>query len=91
MLYTELVKTGKVPLEVIQRALCENPRRIFGLPGGKIEEGQPADLAVLTLDHPHVIAPEGFQSMGRATPFAGRQADAAVVMTICGGRVVYQA
>ncbi len=89
VLYTELVKTGKVPLETILNALCVNPRRIFGLPGGVIGEGQPADLAALALDCPHAVAPELFRSMGRATPFAGRRVDAAVLTTICGGKLVH--
>lgn len=89
VLYTELVKTGKVPLEVILNALCVNPRRIFNLPGGKIEEGQPADLTVLSLDHSGVVNPEGFRSMGRATPFAGRKVEVAVCMTIVDGKIVF--
>lgn len=89
VLYTELVKTGKVPLEVILEALCVKPRRIFNLPGGEIAEGQPADLAVLALDCQGIVAPEKFRSLGRATPFAGRKVDAAIAMTICGGEIVH--
>ncbi len=89
VLYTELVKTGKVPLETILNALCVNPRKIFGLPGGTIEEGQPADLAVLSLDRSGVVNPEGFRSLGRATPFAGRRVEAAVCMTIVDGNIVF--
>lgn len=92
VLYTELVKTGKVPLETVLNALCVNPRRIFNLPGGEIEEGRPADLTVLSLDcEPHIVAPEKFKSMGRATPFAGRRVEAAVRMTIVDGSVVFPA
>ena len=89
VLYTELVKTGKVPLETILNALCVNPRRIFGLPGGTIAEGQPADLTVLSLNHGGVVNPEGFRSLGRATPFAGRRVEAAVCMTLVGGNIVF--
>lgn len=89
VLYTELVKTGKVPLETILKALCVNPRKIFGLPGGSIEEGQPADLTVLSLDHSGVVNPEGFRSLGRATPFAGRRVEAAVSMTLVDGAIVF--
>ena len=89
VLYTELVKTGKVPLEIILNALCVNPRKIFHLPGGSIEEGQPADLTVLSLDHSGVVNPEGFRSMGRATPFAGRRVDAAICMTLVDGAIVF--
>ncbi len=90
VLYTELVKPGKVPLEVILNALCVNPRKIFRLPGGTIEEGQPADLTVLDLDRPGVVDPARFRSLGRATPFEGRKVTAAVVMTLCGGKMIYQ-
>ena len=89
VLYTELVKTGKVSLETILKALCVNPRRIFGLPGGTIEEGQPADLTVLSLDHQGTVDPAGFRSLGRATPFAGQRVEAAVSMTFVGGSPVF--
>ena len=89
VLYTELVKTGKVPLETILNALCVNPRRIFGLPGGTIAEGQPADLTVLSFDHAGTVDPAGFRSLGRATPFAGRRVEAAVSMTLVGGNIVF--
>lgn len=89
VLYTELVKTGKVPLETILKALCINPRRVFRLPGGVLEEGAPADLTVLDLDYSGVVDPERFHSLGRSTPFAGRRVEAAVSMTVCGGQVVY--
>ena len=89
ILYTNLVETGIVPLETILNALCVNPRRIFGLPGGSLEEGQPADLTVLDLNRPHVINSADFRSLGRATPFEGWGVSAAVAMTICCGEIVY--
>lgn len=89
VLYTQLVETGTVPLEVILNALCVNPRKIFNLPGGEIAPGQPADLTVLDLNRPHVIDSGTFRSMGRATPFDGWGVAAAVAMTICGGEIVH--
>ena len=89
ILYTNLVETGIVPLETILNALCVNPRKIFGLPGGSLEEGQIADLTVLDLNRPHVIDSSTFHSLGRATPFDGWGVSAAVAMTICGGEIVY--
>ena len=89
ILYTNLVETGIVPLETILNALCVNPRKIFGLPGGELTEGQPADLTVLDLNRPHVIDSSTFRSLGRATPFEGWGVSAAVAMTICGGEIVY--
>ena len=89
ILYTNLVEPGIVPLETILNALCVNPRRIYGLPGGSLEEGQPADLTVLDLNRPHVINSADFRSLGRATPFEGWGVSAAVAMTICCGEIVY--
>ncbi len=89
ILYTQLVIPGIVPLETILNALCVNPRKIFGLPGGKIAEGQIADLTVLDPNRPHSIDSSTFRSLGRATPFDGWGVAAAVSMTICGGEIVH--
>ena len=89
VLYTELVKTGIVPFETILNALCVNPRKIFGLTGGRIEAGQIADLTVLDLNRPGVIDSGSFRSLGRATPFDGWGVSAAVALTLCGGEIVY--
>ena len=89
ILYTKLVEPGTVPLELLLDRLITRPRQIFGLPGGKIAEGAPADLTVLDLHVPHAVDPDQFQSMGRATPFTGEIVSAAVAMTFCGGTLVY--
>ena len=90
VVYTKLVKTGKLPLEVVLDRLCVRPRQIFGLPGGVLAEGEPADLTVLNLNHSYTIDPAQFRSMGKASPFAGWTVEGAVAMTICGGEVVYE-
>ena len=89
VLYTQLVETGLVPLNIVVNALCVNPRKLFNLPGGEIAEGQLADLTVLDLDRPHIIDAASFRSLGHATPFDGWGVSAAVAMTICGGEIVY--
>ena len=89
VLYTQLVETGVVPLETLLNALCVRPRQLFGLPGGVLEEGAPADLTVLDLNRPHVIDSAAFRSLGRATPFDGWGVSAAVALTLCGGEIVH--
>ena len=89
VLYTQLVRTGAVPMETLLKALCVNPRRIFRLPGGNVAPGEIADLTVLDLNRPHVIDSANFRSLGRATPFDGWGVAAAVAATICGGELVY--
>lgn len=89
VLYTQLVRTGAVPIETLLNALCVNPRRIFRLSGGDIAPGEAADLTVLDLNRPHIINSADFRSLGRATPFDGWGVAAAVAATICGGELVY--
>ena len=89
VLYTQLVRTGVVPMETLLNALCVNPRRIFCLSGGDVAPGQIADLTVLDLNRPCVIDSATFRSLGRATPFDGWGVAAAVAATICGGELVY--
>ncbi|MGI5988034.1 MAG: dihydroorotase [Dysosmobacter sp.] len=89
ILYTQLVAPGLVPLDVILKALCIRPREIFGLEGGTIEPGAPADLAVLDLNRPHTIDAASFRSLGHATPFDGWGVGAAVALTLCGGEIVH--
>ncbi len=84
VLYTKLVKTGKVALEVILRALCDNPRKRFGIPQAE------GDFAVFDLDEEYVIDPETFVSKGRATPFAGWKVTGNCIYTSVGGETVWQ-
>ena len=64
VLYTQLVEPGVVPFVALLNALCVNPRHLFRLPGGKIEEGEIADLTVLDLNWPHAIDSGTFFSQG---------------------------
>ena len=64
------------------------PRRLFSLEGG-IATGDKADFTVLDLDARQTIDPATFRSKGHATPFAGWEVDGCAVMTVVGGRAVY--
>lgn len=90
VLNTKLVKTGTVTLEKLIELMSINPRKIFGLPGGVIAEGEVADLALLDLDAIWTVDPSEFASMGKATPFEGWQLQGKNVLTICGGNIVYE-
>ena len=58
---------------------------------GEIGEEWLADLTVIDPNRPYVIRGEEFRSMGKATPFEGWPVSASVVLTVCGGEVVYGA
>ena len=55
----------------------------------KLAPGARADLTVLRLDPAYAIDPARFASKGRATPFAGWPVRGRAVLTVVGGREVY--
>lgn len=84
-----LVKAGKLtPLRMIE-ALSTAPARIFGLEGGTLLSGRPADITLIDPEAEEVIDPATFYSKSRNTPFIGRTVPGRVVRTIVGGRTVF--
>jgi dihydroorotase len=90
VLYTQLVLTGKLTLERLVVAMAVAPRLRFGLPGGVLEQGQPADLCIWDLEQPYAISPETFYSKGKSTPFEGMKVVGANQCTIVGGKIVWE-
>ena len=82
-MYTHLVKPGIIPLERLVELLADNPRKRFGIPLG-------LDFSVWDLNTAYTVDPEEFQSMGRATPFAGMELYGRCLLTVCDGKVVWQ-
>ena len=91
VLYTGLVEKGVITLEKLTELMSAAPARRFKLPGGAIEAGKPANLAVFDTDTEYKIDPAEFASMGRATPFEGWRVKGKCLMTVCAGRTVWQA
>lgn len=91
VLNTKLVKTNIITLEKLVYMMSVRPREIFNLAGGKIAEGEVADLALLDIDKEWTVNPDEFYSMGKATPFDGWKLQGKNVLTICKGEIVYEA
>lgn len=87
--YTHLVRPGLISLEKLVDLMHGAPKRRFGF-GTELAEGQPADLTVFDLDAKYTVDPETFQTMGRATPFAGCRLFGRCRMTMVGGEIVWQ-
>ena len=87
--YTHLVKPGILSMERLMALLNGNAAKRFGF-GTPLEEGQPADLTVFDLDKPYVVDPERFQTMGRATPFAGMELYGLCLLTMINGEIVWK-
>ena len=88
VLYTTLVRTGRMDLKRLIEAMSTSPRRIFRI-GGALEPGMPADLAILDLDNEFTIDSNTFLSKGRSTPFDGWKVRGKVLMTLKDGKAVY--
>lgn len=88
VLYTKLVKTGVISLELLLTLMSEAPRKKFGFKGGMYESA-PADLCLIDLNKKYTIDPQQFLSKGHSTPFAGWEVCGDIVMTIKDGQVVW--
>lgn len=91
ILYTRLVLTGVLPLKTLIERMSTAPARRFGLPGGEIRVGAPADLFAVDFNKRYRIDPDSFLSKGRATPYAGEEVFGEIRLTLCGGEIAYRA
>ena len=86
----ELVGSGLLTLAQLVERMSTVPARIFGLPGGSLAKGAPADVVVLDPEVEWTVDPSAFRSKSRNTPFAGRSVRGRAIVTIVRGQVVYR-
>ena len=84
VLYTELVRKNIITLERLVELMSFKPKERFGIDTNN-------DFAVFDISEAYKIDPENFLSMGRATPFAGREVFGRCLLTVHNGKVVYKA
>ncbi len=87
---SELVETGLLSLPELLLRMSTMPARVFGLPGGSLSVGAPADVAVLDCAARWVVTPDAFYSKSRNTPFAGRTLVGRSDLTIVRGQVAFR-
>lgn len=90
VLNTKLVKTGVISLEKLVEMMSVKPREIFGIDGGRIAEGEPANLCLIDTERKWIVKPDEFVTMGRATPFEGWELQGENLLTIHRGEIVYE-
>lgn len=84
MLYTELVMKNIITLDRLVELMSFKPKERFGIDTNN-------DFAVFDISEAYKIDPEDFLSMGRATPFAGREVFGRCLLTVHNEKVVYKA
>ena len=82
---------GDVPLSRLVEALSAAPARLFGLPGGTLAPGAPADLILVDLDEPWIVQEAGIRSRSKNTCFEGARLQGKVLQTMVAGRTVFSA
>lgn len=90
VLYTGLVKTGRISLHRLVEAMSAAPLARFGLPGGDIRDGVPADLAVFDLSREWTVRGRDSASKGSSTPFEGMKVRSKNTMTILNGEIIWK-
>jgi dihydroorotase len=86
---SELVEAGLLSLPGLVNRMSVMPARIFGLQGGSLAPGAPADVVVFDPAAEWTVQPEDFYSKSRNTPFAGRRLRGRAETTIVRGQVVF--
>ena len=81
-LYTDLVKTGILPISELCDLLSKNPRERFNITTDR-------GFTVFEVGHEYEIDPAEFLSMGKATPFAGKRVYGKCLLTVYNGETVY--
>ncbi len=84
VLYTELVTKNIITLDRLVELMSFKPKERFGIDTNN-------DFAVFDISEAYKIDPKDFLSMGRATPFAGREVFGRCLLTVHNGKVVYKA
>lgn len=84
VLYTELVTKNIITFDRLVELMSFKPKERFGIDTNN-------DFAVFDISEAYKIDPEDFLSMGRATPFAGREVFGRCLLTVHNEKVVYKA
>ena len=85
-----LVRKGVLGMAEAVRKLSYNPSRILGIPGGILKKGEPADLCLMDAETEYTLKEEDLHSKSKNSPFIGMLLRGRNVLTMIGGKVVWQ-
>ena len=81
--------SGDVPLMRLIEALSTRPAEIYKLDAGTLKPGAVADIALVDLDEPWLVAKDQLLSRSKNTPFEDARFSGRAVATYVGGRRVF--
>jgi dihydroorotase len=86
----KLVHEGVLNLSQLVAAMSTNPARILKVPGGTLAPGSIADVTLIDINREWTVDVNTFASKSRNCPFHGWTLQGKAVVTIVGGKVVWQ-
>ncbi len=89
-LILRLVNEGVLSLNNAIAKATINPARLFKLKKGTLSEGADADITIIDTEKEWVVDVNNLKSKSKNTPFAGMKMKGRAVVTIVGGKVVYE-
>ena len=90
LVYTGLVKTGKVKLKTVLDAMSYNCANVFGVEGGDLTNFEKANLTIFDLMHREKITEKSLLTQGKSTPFVNQYVHGICLLTVCDGHIVYR-
>ena len=85
-----LVRAGHISMTDLVRRLSTEPARLFGLPGGSLMPGGPADLTVIDPDSSWIVGPDTLRTRSPNTPLTGMTVRGRAVLTLVDGTERYR-
>jgi len=85
----KLVAEGVLTMTDLVAKMSTNPARILKIENG-IKVGRPADITIIDPDCSYQVDAGSFQSLSRNTPFDGWDMQGKAVLTLVGGKIVFQ-
>ncbi len=85
----DLVRGGVLTPSSLVDRLAAGPAAVFGLPGGSLAVGAPADMTVIDPEAAWRCAPDAFRSRSRNSPFSGRELRGRAALTMVGGKISF--
>jgi dihydroorotase len=90
LVYDRLVTPGRLTLARFAEIFSAGAARAFGLTGGTLSVGSPADVTLFDPRRLWRVDSSHFLSLSRNTPFEGWELRGAPAATIVGGRVIWR-
>ncbi len=89
LIYHYFVKEGSIDFIDLVRMMYVNPSEVLGLKAEGIQEGAQAEFTVFDPEKRWTVEKSKLKSKGKNTPFAGYELQGKVVLTVVGGKIVY--